>query len=474
MKSNISAQIKEHLWNKGHLGWKLWDQQIPIYNTIRALGNDVTTIVILCARQFGKSYLGALMAVEDCLRNPDVTVLIVGPTIKQTTDIVHQGMRKIQFDAPKGLIKRTKSESRWKIGSSELILGGFDIQNATRQRGKTLYKIYMEELVDSSPDDYDDTLKSDLGPALTHSKCGQIVYLTTPPKIPDHPFLTDTVPEAKQSDSFFCYTIDDNKMLSQAQYDACVKRSGGKDSVEFQREYMCRVVRDKSILVVPNFNKDNHVGEFTYPQHGYFQITTDWGGVRDKTCSILHVYDYILDKDLIFDERKHDANTDTATILRGIREMIDFHNKPIYADYADVSGQLQVDLKELHNYEIIVPPKDDWKAACNNLDVGFAEDRIWIHPRCTFLIENCNSGTFNKKRTDFERTRALGHCDGLAALMYGYRVQNRENPWPANPNHVSSDMYFIAKSKEDNDMEAFAKSIQPRVFSTKIGRTGKW
>lgn len=465
----MRQQIVEHLWRIGELGFKLWPQQIPIYNQIRSLTVEQTTnIVVLCARQFGKSYLGALLAIEDCLQNPGVSVVIVGPTIKQTTDIVYQGIRKIQIDAPEGLVRRTKSESRWHIGESELIVGGFDVQNATRQRGKTLYKIYIEELVDSNPDDYDDAIKSDIGPALTHSPCGQITYLTTPPKIPDHPFLIDTVPEAVLSNSFFKYTIDDNKQLSQSQYDACVKRCGGRETVEFQREYMCNVVRDQSILVTPNFDKEKHVREDVIcPRHGFFQVTTDWGGVRDKTCALLHVYDFVMDKFLVIDERVHDANTATSTILLSIRSMISDHGVEIFKHVADVPGQLQVDLRELHEYDISVPRKDDWRSACNNMDVAFYESRILIHPRCVFLVENCNSGTFNKMRTDFDRTRALGHCDGLAALMYAYRTQNRENPWRNAPHTTMPfkmpDNIFQVPKKDDS-LHELASVMVPRTF----------
>lgn len=392
----------------------------------------------------------------------------MGPTIKQTVDIAHQSIRKIQFDAPEGLIRRSKSESRWYIGESELVLGGFDVNNATRQRGKTLYKIYCEELVDSNPDDFDDAIKSDLGPALTHSECGQIVYLTTPPKIPDHPFLTEVVPEARLDGALFTYTIDDNKQLTPAQYAASIKRAGGINSVECRRELFCEIVRDKSVLVVPNFDKERHVkSDLRKPRHGHFQITTDWGGVRDKTCALLHVYDFLLDKFLILDERVHDANTATTTILESIEEMVAQHEVEIHQDVADVPGQLQIDLKDMHDYDIIVPPKDDWRSACNNLDVAFLEDKMLIHPRCSYLIENCNSGMFNSTKTDFERTRALGHCDGLAALMYGFRTQSRENPWPKHYNKTSQDLYFIPP-KKDTELEALAKSIQPRTFGKKF------
>lgn len=164
--------VKQKLWQLGMLKWKLWNQQRPIYETVRGLPDNTGTAVVLCARQFGKSYLGALLAVEDCIRYPGCSVLIVGPTIKQTVDIVHQSLKKIAEDAPPGLINRSKSETRWYIGDSELIVGGFDVSNATRQRGKTIQSIYLEELVDSNPDQYNETIRSDLGPALTHSKGG--------------------------------------------------------------------------------------------------------------------------------------------------------------------------------------------------------------------------------------------------------------------------------------------------------------
>lgn len=461
-------QIVEHLWNEGELGWKLWPQQVPIYDKIRSLGVDeATNIVVLCSRQFGKSYLGVILAVEDCLKFNNITIIIVGPTIKQTVDIVFQGLRKIQSDAPAGLIKRSKSESRWYIGSSELIVGGFDVQNATRQRGKTIHKIYVEELVDSNPDDYDDAIKSDLGPALTHSECGQIIYLTTPPKIPDHPFLTETVPEATLDGALFTYTIDDNKQLTKAQYDAAIKRAGGIDSVECRRELFCEIVRDKSVLVVPNFDKKRHVRDnLVKPRFGKFQVTTDWGGVRDMTCAILHVYDFLLDRFLVLDEVKHDANTATTIILDSIRAMTTRNDvKDIAQHVSDCPGQLQIDLKEMHDYNVIIPPKDDWRSACNNLDVAFLEDKILIHDRCQFLIENCNSGMFNKTKTDFERTRALGHCDGLAALMYGFRTQIRENPWPKG--QVSRDRYWIPE-RRDTELDEIAKSMQTKTFGKKV------
>lgn len=415
-------------WRRGLLEWKLWDQQRQIYDVVRTI-NIAGVIVILCARQFGKSFLGTLMAVEDCLRYPGYTIPVVGPTIKQTVDIVHQAMRLIMRDAPPGLIKRSKSETRWYIGDSELVVGGFDTQTATRQRGKRALKIYVEEVVDSNPDQYRESIRSDLGPMLTHSPMPQMIFLTTPPRTPDHPFIVETMPEAKLNGSFFCYTIDDNKKLTPDQYEACVRRSGGRNSIEFRREYLCEIVRDTTIVVITDFDQRRHVGRRQFESEQRYRVAIDWGGVRDLTVALLHTYDYTSDTDVILHEMVFPANTDTEKIVNALRKWEEHFN--IEAKIADVPGQLHVDLTA-KGYSVQAPMKQDWQAGINYMNTRFSLDKIVISPDCPFLLQSVESGTFNKSKTDFERTLALGHCDGLAALMYGLRSTPRDNPFAAH------------------------------------------
>src|SRR5690606_21319482 len=112
--------------------------------------------------------------------------------------------------------------------------------------------------------------------------------------------------------------------------------------------------------------------------------------------------------------------------LRGLMEWE--HHYEISNRWADVPGQLQVDLAE-QNYIINLPQKSDWKASVNAMSVRFSTQKIKIHPRCVFLRKSCRAGMFNKNRTDFERTPELGHCDALAALMYAVRSQDKTNPY---------------------------------------------
>lgn len=457
MSDEISLDdAKSWMWRKGNLSWKIWEQQEPIYKGIRALEKKVGTVVILCARQFGKSHLGVLMAIEDCLRYPNKCVLVMGPTLKQTREIVTPRMRDIAKDAPPGLVRPSKSEGKWYIGESELVIGGFD-QNSSSQRGKTVQTIYIEEIVDSNPDDYQESMRSDLGPALTHSDGGKMIFLTTPPKIPDHPFITDTMANAELNNSLYIFTIRDNHKLSAEQVAACVKRCGGEHTVDFRREYLCEIVRDAQVVVVPDYDDVRHVFQFERPLHIIPHITIDFGGVRDRTAAILHWYNFLDNKTEVWDERVFPPNTPTSYMVKAFLEM----EAPFgeMRRFADAPGQVQVDLAN-EGYQTSLPPKSDWQAGVNKLAVTFAADEIRVHERCKFLRQSLKSGTFNKHRTDFERTEALGHCDALAALMYGLRAQDHSNPYPRQT--LSRDVYhFIPKETEES---AIAGAIQPKVM----------
>lgn len=438
-----------YAWRRGMISYKLWPQQLPIYNAIRELPLHSDPVVVLCARQFGKSVLGALLAIEDCLRNSEVAVMVVGPTIEQTTAIVNQSMQVISRDAPPGLIRPSKAESKWYVDDSELIIGGFDVRMASRKRGRRLHRIYIEEIVDSKPDDYEEALSSDLGPMLTHSDDASMIFLTTLPKIPDHPFITKTIPAARLRGSFYSYTIDDNKALTPEKYQACVDRAGGRHTIAFRREYLNEIVRDPTVVVVPTFCKPEHVKKFPIPTTTKWMVCVDWGGVRDKTVALLMTHDFFEAKDLVVDELVFDPNTSTNDIVQALRRWE--REYEVDRRVADVPGQISVDLSQTHQYHVSSPEKSDWQSGVNQMVARFAQNTVLVHPRCTFTTLSLESGTLSKNKNDFDRSEALGHCDALAALMYGLRCIDRLNPWPHTA--VSRDNSFVwAKAPEHADI----------------------
>lgn len=476
------------LWRAGILGWKLWPQQLRIYNIIRSLPLFVQIVVLLCARQFGKSVLSVLIAVEDCLQNPDVVVVIIAPKVEQAEDIVRPRMKILLKDAPPGLVREVKSENTWYFANgSELKLGGYRTGTVS-QRGKTLHKVILEEFgADTDADGYLDFLRSDVGPALMHSKNAQMIFPTTLPKIPDHPFITETIPEAQLHGAYFEFTIDDNEALSPEQKEKAIRLAGGIGSIECDRELYCKLRRDPLLVVVPAYDDDFHVKEFDLPQMHFMSLTGDMGGVRDKTCWLLHTYDFLLDLHLIWDEIVAEPNTATGVIVATARERwgAQLGRLPATPDGKGWDCALDAPPRQLVDmgaeppdgpgFQAVLVPKDDWLAAVNQMAHRFSQrgsnnsPKIIVHPRCVFLRASCRSGTFNPQRTDFARTRTLGHMDALAALMYAERTVRRDSPWPAD---VRGQDDVFRKPEPLSENQKIADAIQPKSFSNTPAQKG--
>jgi hypothetical protein len=433
------AEKKAKLWQAGCLEWKMHAAQLKIYRTLRSLPPTVRRRVMECARGFGKSYLEVMMALEDCLRPPfNYPVRIIGPELKQCVEIIAPIMDVICRDAPPGLIKRMKSENKYQVGNTQLILGGFNRDYIDKLRGQRAKAIYGEEVRDVDAEKYSYGMKDVLAPMCLHS-LGVITELTTTPADESHPFCTDTVPEAMVNGSYFVYNIYENPILTEEQIQVAIKESGGITSPTFRREYLCERVRDETIVVIPNFNSKVHVAAFDRPEKAFYQVVIDMGGVTDKTCAVLVYYDYHKSKKCCWDERVFEPNTSTKEIVKAVREM---ETEFQVVRYADVPGQIQVDLRTEHAFDISIPPKEDWQANINGLNLSVGNDEWIIHERCKFVRASLESGTFNDKRTDFKRTPTLGHCDGIATMMYANRVINRHNPYPKHHYTPMSETHF--------------------------------
>ncbi len=435
--------IYEALWRRGDLEFLLWDQQIAPFRSMESMPPSATEYVVLCARQFGKSTMGVVRALSKAIKHRDACILIIGPDTKQTRDIVNPKMRFLMRTAPPGLIRQSKSENRWYIfhesdplrnDFSEIIIAGMN-DGSSSQRGKTVQEILVEEIADVNEDKFLEAIEQDLGPALTHSKGGKIIYLTTLPPVPDHPFITTTMVKAKLHNAISIFTIDDNIALTPEQYDACVSRAGGRHTIAFRREYLCEVVRDKNRVCLPDFDETHNVRDFTLPTYCNVLVVGDWGGVRDKTAVVLYTYDYLSDLDLFWDERVFEPNTPSSVIVPELRSMEAGHY--VLSRYIDAPQQfVTIDLSVDYGYHAALPQKTDWQASLNTLNVRFQQRRALIHPRCKFLIQSANSGILNKSKSDFDRNEALGHMDGVAAMMYAVRMTNRDNPYPFVPDQI--------------------------------------
>lgn len=451
------AKIKSELWLRGNLTWKLHKGQKAIYKDIKALSPEIREIVVLISRRWGKSYLGVLMALEDCLRAPGGQVFIVGPSLKQTRKIITPLIKEIIADAPRGLIKQQKSDISWSVGESTLLVGAFDTA-LEAFRGLRATSIYLEESGLADIEEYDYTLKSVLRPTLMHSR-GKIYHLTTPPKEENHPFVLETLPEASLNKSLFVRTIRDNPLLSKKDIESEILIAGGESSPHCRRELFCEIVRDQERLIVPEFEENVHTHSLAQPSHANYLTSVDFGGVKDNHCALLCYYDFERNKTCVLSEVWLPINTGTSEIVTSVLEEEKKRKvqwlKGIPKRVTDAPGQTTVDLKRM-GFECMPPEKgkDSVEDGIQALRVAFSRGQIEVSKEnCPVLIQTLKYGMWNKHKTDFVRTDALGHCDALAALSYAFRhLDKRTNPFPVDKSK-SADTHYITSTKSQQDFE---------------------
>lgn len=419
--------IKHELWRRGDLSWKLDPHQLEIHEYL--ITNNAPEILFFCARQFGKSFLNLIIAIEYCLKNRNSIVRIAAPTLKQCASIVDDNLNIIIQDAPPGLITRHKTAYRYNfINGSSLRLGSIERSNVESLRGGNAKLIVCEEGGFVNSDDYKYALNSVIAPQLLRSS-GQLIHVTTPSNEPDHYIHVEILPKCDLTNTVIQRTIYDNSALNDDQISKAMALCGGEQSEAWRREYLCEIVRSLNLVCVPEWH-DSYVSEFEIPAFAKTLTTIDTGGVQDKTVALVLYYDFIKGITCVIDERTFGANTDTQTIFNEIKLMEAYYPQ-ISSRYADASGQLLIDINKSHGYSAQLPLKDNWEAALNDLRVRIGQGKVLVHPRCKLLIATLKGGTFNKARTDFARTQALGHMDALAALLYGNRMLDRTtNPFP--------------------------------------------
>ncbi len=451
------SRVKDTLWRRGQLQWKLHSMQLIVYKALRALPKPIREAVVLISRRWGKSYLGVIMALEDCLQNPGVQVFITGPDLKQTRRILAPLIRLICQDAPAGLITQTKSELTWTVGESTLLIGAFDTALESF-RGLEAFSIYVEETGLADIENYEYTIKSVLRPTLMHSR-GRIHHLTTPPSAENHPFVVHTLPEAALNKALFTYTIEDNPLLSKEDIEAEIQAAGGRQSSHCRRELFCEIVRDEHRVIIPEI-ADSHCVRLKQPDYTYFLTSVDFGGSQDKHALILTYFDFQRNKFCVVDEVFLDINTGTDQVMSSVLQM-EKRNKVKWLKnqpkrIIDAQPQTLIDIKRM-GLVCSAPEKgkDSVEDGIQALRVAFLKNQIEIDiDKCPILIQTLKYGMWNKKRDDFQRTDALGHCDMLAALSYAFRHTDKfNNPFPAHIGMHKDTHYFEVARNNDNEDE---------------------
>lgn len=324
--------------------------------------------------------------------------------------------------------------------------------------------VLLEEGGFVASDHYRYAIESVIGPQLLRSG-GREIHISSPSEDAEHHLHTGILPYCDDKDTLFQYTVYDSPSVTPEMIRKAIERCGGENTEAFQREYLARIVRSTSLMIVPEFDEARHVKEFEIPEHYTGLLSIDMGGVRDKTAASVCIWDFARAKMLITDGFCLPSNTPTSEVVTEARKLLantNFHGDSKHNVIADVPGQVQVDMAESHNFQITAPAKDDRDAAINNFRLLFQQDKIEIHPRCSALIGCLKAGRYNDMRTDFLRSEKYGHADPIMAAVYGARMLDRTtNPFPGPLYNRDTQIRVAYRNKEENSLKKFAEELMP-------------
>lgn len=482
-QSLSAAQARKEAWKRGLLTFKLDSTQRQLLNIYQTSPHKIQTLLL--SRRSGKTYYLVVLALQQCLKQPRSIVKFACPTRLQVQTIIRPLINQIMEDCPQELRPEFKTQDfiYYFPNGSELQLAGTESGHAEKLRGGSSHIAIVDEAQDVS--DLDNVVKSVLLPTTLTTK-GKVIISGTPPKSIDHPFMR-YVEEAEKRGALVKKTVYDNPRISKEDLDEILREyPSGISDESFRREYMCELIKDSKISVIPEFTEELEkelVKEWPRPPYFDAYVAMDLG-FTDLTAVIFGYYDFraakiIIEDEICADFTKKDMNVRTLTSLINKKEeelWTNVMSGEIKRPYLRVSDINPIVIKEIYVesngvINFLDTKKDDKETALNNLRLLIANKKIIINPRCVNLIRHLRNvkwaSQVNKKT--FGRSPDSGHYDFVDAMIYFVRsVSFSKNPYPAGFNLAPGEIFIPNPSHYYmNSGKAKAIDVYKKIFGRK-------
>ena len=407
-------------WYRGRLGYKLRPEQKDCLNLLRTMPKGLA--VFNLSRRFGKTTTCLTYANEEANRKR-THIRYATAFLSDLEGFLMPIFEQVLQDCPVRLRPSYhKSTKTWIYPRGSTIkLIGVD-KNPNGLRGNNIDILIMDE---SAFVRNLRTIYTSIVVPATMKRPFKLIFPSTPPESPEHFWASDLVPRAKARNTYVHRTIDDISDLDPIERQRLLDEVGGEFSVTARREFFGEIIADIERAVAVTFNEGLHVQQYE-PALCFWQIFGDTGGVRDMTVVLKGTFCHRIKKIVVRSELVFDNKTPTPVIVESIKSA--FGHMPLVLD---APGQTLVDLGGL-GLTAMLPQKDDFSAGIQLLNKAFYSNEIVIHPDCHFLIKTLRGGLLNRQRSDFERSRELGHLDAIAALIYLIRSIDRREYYPVS------------------------------------------
>lgn len=473
LKVKYDPEDIRECWKQGRLKYKLLDHSFTTYDRIweamdRLKVNPTLPrkMVLHKARRTAKSYEFGVIALEVCLRKPNARVRYGASTAKSVRNFIRPIIDRLIEDAPEEYRPEWMTfDGYYRFpNGSQLHVVGVNNGHENDLRGPESDLAIMDEA--AFVDNLTYVVDSVLMPQLISTN-GFCLVGSSSPETPAHDFVS-YIEMARSEGMYISATIYDAQ-YTPAQIQSFCKEAGGETSTFWRREYLNQIIVDESRAIVPEwkemFVQSWEPDEWNKFYHRYESM--DLGIVEDKTAVLFGYYDFKKAKFYVENELTIKGPALTTEVLKAVlldKEAETFKGIKPYRRISDNNNPMLLqDLGHLHGIHFNATNKDELHAMVNELRVFVVSGRLIINPRCKELIGCLSTGIWDSLRRGFDRSKAYGHYDCLAALVYLIRnLDQNTNPIPENYG-MGEDYYIPAemmKSRSEQELLKIFKVVR--------------
>lgn len=424
--------------------------------------------VWMIGRQRGKSFAALAFAAELALSQSSRVIRYAAKTAKSAESIVIPTMALILKSCPdelKPIENLQKGFYEWKNGS-RLYWAGTDNDQFDRLRGPYAHLLLFDEAAFYPKlEEVESALIAQL---LTTN--GHMLYLSTPPESPAHPFVARY--KAAERNGTACHdTIEGNPRLGVEGAREFLQSEASRLGMTYEefrqstyclREFFAQIVKEETRAALPGWTPEAAAALTQLVKRpDYFDgyAGGDWGFIDghgvlwswwDFPNQALHIEAELLLKETntellangikrievgLYGEGRFDGT------LRGAKdfpELPEWLNKAIndrapkqpYLRVGDDNLLLLADMQSKHGLTFCPTRKDDKHMAVDEVDIMIRRRKLFVSPNCPQLLKQLDSTMWNKNRTEWEQN-VNGHGELIDCLAYLVRNINRhKDPRP--------------------------------------------